>query len=139
MTFTEFKNHINKRFTVELGFLIIEDTCFYSNDEIRIILNIQKSFYFNRVYAGIGVTPKEGLNNRNTGTTTIFELSKIRSPLSKGTVLYPLDEIDLSQLDEIIDDFSANIFPHLITCEKLYEYCKDDYKDLMPHVKEFWY
>ena len=139
MKFTEFKNHINMRFATELGFLLFWDTCFYSNDEVRIILNIQKSFYYNRAYAGVGVTPKESFKNRDLAAITIFELSKKRSPLSKGTVLYPLDEMDLGQIDEIIDDFSTNVFSHLTTCKKLEEYCKGGHKDLMPYVREFWY
>ena len=139
MKFVEFKNHIYKRFINELGFVKIDKAYLYRNDEVGINIYVQKSDYSNAAYVRIGINPKDILDNWNLDMPTIYGLSQIILSLNWEKSLYELDDMELSQIDEDIDDFSKDVFPHLLSIEKLKEYYKDRQKNLMPFIREFWY
>ena len=140
MKFVEFKNHIYKRFINELGFVKINKSYLYKNNEVSIIIDVRKSNYSNVAYVIVGISPKDILlDNGKMEDPTTYESSPITRPVRIGKAVYELDDMEFSQIDEDIDDFSKDIFPHLLSIEKLKEYYKDRLEELRPYAREFWY
>lgn len=139
MKYNEFKNHINKRLRAEFGFKREGKKHVYRNDEVKIIIDTQKSDYSNSAYVHIGITPKEILEKWNLDEPLTTELSSINRPLTKENVLFDLDDLNLDVLDKYIDEFFISIFPQLLSVNKLKKFYLERQDELMDYVRDFWY
>jgi len=139
MKYNEFKNHIYKRLRNEFGFQKEGKMHVYRNDEVKIIINTQKSDYANDSYVHVGINPKDVLEHWNLNEPLTTESSRIHRPLVGGKGLYELDSFDLGDIDKDLDNFFENIFPNLLSIEKLKLFYENKQDDLMPYLREFWY
>lgn len=133
MKYTEFKNHIFKRLKNEFGFTFVkeEKTYDYSTAEVLIWIETQKSNYGNDAYVYISVSPID-----ISGWTSPIGVPALPFP---PQTIYELDDITFEKIDNDLDDFFKNIFPQLLSIEKLKAYYKHRQKYLLPEVREFWY
>ena len=139
MEYVEFKNYLYKRLRNEFGFKKEGKMHVFRNEDVKIMIDTQKSNYSNSAYVHVGINPKDVIENWGLKEPMTTEISSIGRPLVDGKTLYELDDMEFDEINKDIDEFFCNVFPHLVSVEKLKEFYKERQDSLMPFMRKFWY